>query len=50
MPNEMSSALSKTVNLPNGKSYEQSLGLFINNRFVASSSDAQIDVIDPKYA
>lgn len=46
----MSSSLSATIELPNGKSYEQPLGLFINNEFVASSSGAQINVIDPKYA
>lgn len=43
----MSSSLSTSITLPNGKSYDQPLGLFINNEFVASSSGAEIDVIDP---
>lgn len=45
----MSSSLSTSITLPNGKSYEQPLGLFINNEFVPSSTGNEIDVIDPKY-
>lgn len=44
----MSAPKSVSITLPNGKSYEQPTGLFINNEFVAGTSEKKIDVIDPK--
>jgi aldehyde dehydrogenase (NAD+) len=32
---------------PNGKTYEQPLGLFINNEFVTSHDKATLTVVDP---
>ncbi|KAG7864113.1 hypothetical protein KL919_000141 [Ogataea angusta] len=39
--------LSTTVTLPNGKSYEQPTGLFINNEFVPSKQHKTFEVINP---
>lgn len=39
--------LSVTVNLPNGKSYEQPTGLFINNEFVLPQQKKTFEVISP---
>lgn len=36
-----------SVTLPDGQSYEQPLGLFINNEFVESSDKKTIDLINP---
>lgn len=41
------SSLFVEIKLPNGKSYEQPTGLFINNEFVPGTSHTQIDVTDP---
>lgn len=38
---------SATLTLPNGRKYEQPLGLFINNEFEASSGSDTIEVLDP---
>ncbi|KAF2215694.1 hypothetical protein CERZMDRAFT_94093 [Cercospora zeae-maydis SCOH1-5] len=35
-----------TINLPNGSSYEQPVGLFINNEFVQGTGD-EFEVVDP---
>lgn len=42
----MSSSLSQKLTAPNGVSWEQPTGLFINNEFIASTGDA-ITTIDP---
>lgn len=42
----MSTLAATQISLPNGKTYAQPTGLFINNEFVAGS-DAKIDTIDP---
>ncbi|KAF2487183.1 aldehyde dehydrogenase domain-containing protein [Neohortaea acidophila] len=42
----MSPATTK-ITLPNGTSYEQPTGLFINNEFVSGSSKNKIEVTDP---
>jgi len=34
---------------PNGHSYRQPLGLFINNEFVAASGGRTIESVDPAY-
>ncbi|KAF8462373.1 aldehyde dehydrogenase domain-containing protein [Kalaharituber pfeilii] len=39
--------LSTTIKLPNGKEYEQPLGLFINNKFVPSIEGKTFEVINP---
>lgn len=44
----MSLPLEYTVQLPNGKSYQQPLGLFINNEFVKSQSGKTFDLINPE--
>lgn len=36
-----------TLKTPNGHTYEQPTGLFINNDFVESSGDKTITSIDP---
>ena len=35
---------------PNGREYNQPIGLFINNEFVKSSSGEKITTINPTYA
>lgn len=46
----MSSAgLIATLTAPNGKQYEQPLGLFINNEWVPAKSGQVIKSIDPLY-
>ncbi|CAN3501465.1 aldehyde dehydrogenase [NAD(P)+] 1 [Diutina catenulata] len=44
----MSLPLEYTVQLPNGKSYQQPSGLFINNEFVKSQSGKTFDSINPE--
>jgi aldehyde dehydrogenase (NAD+) len=39
--------LSTKLTAPNGVSYEQPLGLFINNEFVKSASGEKLVSIDP---
>ncbi|KAH3660226.1 hypothetical protein OGAPHI_007431 [Ogataea philodendri] len=39
--------LSTTITLPNGKTYEQPTGLFINNEFVPSRQHKTFEVINP---
>ncbi|TID30046.1 hypothetical protein CANINC_001415 [Pichia inconspicua] len=39
--------LSKTITLPNGQSYEQPTGLFINGEFVKSQQNKTFEVINP---
>lgn len=39
--------LKVTINLPNGKSYEQPTGLFINNEYVLPKQKKTFDVISP---
>ncbi|KAF8476941.1 aldehyde dehydrogenase domain-containing protein [Kalaharituber pfeilii] len=39
--------LSTTIKLPNGKAYEQPLGLFINNEFVPGVEGKTFEVINP---
>jgi aldehyde dehydrogenase (NAD+) len=36
-----------TITAPNGKQFEQPLGLFINNEFVPSSDSQKLDTINP---
>ncbi|ODV86292.1 hypothetical protein CANARDRAFT_196675 [[Candida] arabinofermentans NRRL YB-2248] len=43
----MSLPLEVPITLPNGKTYQQPTGLFINNEFVASSDKETISVTDP---
>ena len=44
------SSLTTKLTLPNGVSYEQPLGLFINNEFVKPSKEQEmIEVLDPSY-
>lgn len=41
------SPLSVQLTAPNGVTYEQPLGLFINNEFVAARSGETIDAVNP---
>lgn len=41
------SNLSVQLTAPNGRSYEQPIGLFINNEFVASKSGEKFATINP---
>lgn len=43
------SNLSVQLTAPNGRSYAQPIGLFINNEFVASKSGEKIASINPSY-
>jgi hypothetical protein len=43
------SNLSVQLTAPNGRSYEQPIGLFINNEFVASKSGEKFASINPSY-
>lgn len=43
------SDLSVNLTAPNGRTYTQPLGLFINNEFLKSSSGQTITSIDPAY-
>lgn len=43
------SNLSVQLTAPNGRSYTQPIGLFINNEFVASKSGEKITSINPSY-
>lgn len=43
------SNLSVQLTAPNGRSYTQPIGLFINNEFVASKSGEKIASINPSY-
>lgn len=43
------SDLSVQLTAPNGRSYAQPIGLFINNEFVASKSGEKITSINPSY-
>lgn len=43
------SNLSVQLTAPNGRSYAQPIGLFINNEFVASKSGEKITSINPSY-
>lgn len=43
----MSLPLQKEITLPNGVKYEQPLGLFINNEFVASKNGATFQTVNP---
>lgn len=40
-------ALSVDITAPNGRTWAQPLGLFINNEFVPSQSGAKLASIDP---
>lgn len=42
-------ALLQEITTPNGHTYKQPLGLFINNELVQGSSKNQITSIDPAY-
>lgn len=42
-------ALSVDIVTPNGHSYKQPTGLFINNEFVSATSGKTITSIDPAY-
>jgi hypothetical protein len=42
-------SLFQTLKAPNGREYEQPLGLFINNEFVAAKSGETITSINPRY-
>jgi hypothetical protein len=44
----MATAVSLTA--PNGHKYEQPIGLFINNEFVASKSGEKFATVNPRYA
>lgn len=43
------SNLSVQLTAPNGRTYAQPIGLFINNEFVASKSGEKIASINPSY-
>lgn len=43
------SNLSVQLTAPNGRSYTQPIGLFINNEFVPSKSGEKITSINPSY-
>lgn len=43
----MSSDLFQELTAPNGVKYEQPLGLFINNEFVAARSCKKITTVNP---
>lgn len=43
------SSLSVQLTAPNGRTYAQPIGLFINNEFVASKSGEKIASINPSY-
>jgi aldehyde dehydrogenase (NAD(P)+) len=43
------SDLSVQLTAPNGRSYAQPIGLFINNEFVPSKSGEKITTINPSY-
>lgn len=43
------SNLSVQLTAPNGRSYTQPIGLFINNEFVASKSGEKFASINPSY-
>ena len=43
------SDLSVSLTAPNGRKYEQPIGLFINNEFVKSKSGEKIESINPTY-
>ena len=40
-------AISETITLPNGQTYEQPTGLFINNEFIKASHGKTLQVINP---